>query len=175
MTPLELIPTTTVTPLPMVLPATEEDADQIARLLERLAPETLPVPAPVIRRNIARFRVIREGGRVVAAAALKPLGRTRVELRSVAVDPDCGGRGLGTLLVTTLQREARWDGCRLQCVTLNPGFFERLGFDRIPLEEVPPKPARAEHPTPRPRIAMQWDPAAAAVEDELETISSWVA
>jgi N-acetylglutamate synthase-like GNAT family acetyltransferase len=132
------------------------DAPAIVDLLERLAPDTLPVPEPEVRRRIHRFRVIREGDRVVAVAALAPLDRHRLELRSVAVDPDSGGRGLGTLLVARLQREAQRRGRRLQCVTLNPGFFERMGFVRIPLDRIPPKPARNQHPTSRPRVAMEW-------------------
>lgn len=146
----------TIRAVPRVSPAATADAPAIAALLERLAPDTLPVPEGDIRRRIHRFRVIREKGRVVAVAALAPLDAHRLELRSVAVDPDSGGRGLGTLLVASMQREARRRGCRLQCVTLNPGFFERMGFVRIPLDRVPPKPARDRHPTSRPRVAMEW-------------------
>lgn len=142
--------------VPRVVSARREDAAAIAVLLERLAPETLPVPAAEIAASIDRYRVIRLGDRLAAVAALMPLGAGRLELRSLAVDPDCGGRGLGTAMVATLQLEALLAGCRLRCVTLNPEFFERLGFECIPMEWVPPKPAREEHPVERPRFALEW-------------------
>jgi amino-acid N-acetyltransferase len=132
------------------------DADAIAGLLEAQAPATLPVPAHQILRRIRRYRVIRQDGRLVACAALMPLGSDRYEMRSVAVDPDTGGQGLGTRLVSALQREASFRGRRLVCVTLQPGFFERLGFEAVPLDEIPPKAARADHPVDQPRVAMEW-------------------
>ena len=142
--------------VPMVATARRGDAYAIAELLDAQAPATLPVPADEIRRRIRSYRVIRQDGRVVACAARMPLGSDRFEMRSVAVDPDAGGQGLGTKLVAALQREASFRGRRLVCVTLQPGFFERLGFEAVPLDEIPPKAARADHPVDRPRVAMEW-------------------
>jgi len=146
------------TPLPLVARAELGDAAAIAWLLRRLAPETIPVPENEIRCDIDRYRVVRQGDEIVATAALMPLDRNHLELRSVAVDPECGGRGLGTQLVSALQWEVLLQGRHLRCVTVNPGFFERMGFSRIPMRRVPPKPGRDDCTAGRARVAMEWRP-----------------
>lgn len=143
---------------PRVERALRRDAPTIAALLRDSAPETIPVPVESVAREIGRFRVIREGGQAVATAALQPVGDTRFELRAVSVSKSCGGRGLGTRIVRAMQAEARRLGRRLVCMTMSPGFFEKLGFERVPLEAVPPKAARRDIPANRERVAMSWQP-----------------
>ena len=145
--------------LPRVQPATGEDAEHIASLTHQRAPETIPVSADQVGESIDRYRVVREAGRVVAAAALHPVGANRLELRSVAVADGCGGRGLGTHVVGALQDEALRRRRRLVCVTMSPGFFARLGFERAPMSLVPPKPERRRWPVEAERVAMSWHPA----------------
>lgn len=147
-----------LTLLQLVERVNSSDAAAIAELLRKLAPATLPVSERTIRSRIDRYRAIRQGGEIVACAALMPLDHNHLELRSLAVDPACGGSGLGTQLVSALQWEALRQGRHLRCVTVHPAFFERMGFTRIPLQRVPAKSARDDCPAERPRIAMEWRP-----------------
>ncbi len=151
--------TTTTHRLPAVAPAGERDVDEIVAVVRQRAPETIPVTAVDVRRRLDRFRVIREDGRVIATAMLQPVaGSPRLELRSVAVADGHGGRGLGSRLVRALQEEAHRHGRRVVCVTTSPGFFERLGFERAPLDLVPVKPERRRWPVEGRRVAMSWRP-----------------
>ncbi len=143
---------------PQVRPASVTDVAEIAQLLERRAPVTIPVPAEQVADDLERYRVIRGRNSVLATAALQPVGGDRLELRSVAVADDCAGRGLGTHMVTALQREAARQSKRLVCVTISPEFFERMGFEKAPLGVVPPKPEREECPIEGTRVAMAWSP-----------------
>lgn len=144
---------------PAVTTAAESDVDQIVDVVRQRAPETIPVTPAEVRRGMDRFRVIREDGRVIATAMLQPVaGGRRLELRSVAVADGQGGRGLGSRIVRALQQEADRRGRRLVCVTTSPGFFERLGFEREPLDLVPAKPERRRWPVEGRRVAMSWRP-----------------
>jgi amino-acid N-acetyltransferase len=145
--------------IPTVQPAEADDADAIAELLERRAPETIPVPADQIRDEIDNYLVIRAAGRIQATAALLPVeDDDRLELRSVAVNPDFSGHGLGTRIVGAIQREARLRGKGLLCVTTSPAFFARFGFEPVSSEIVPPKPERDELPTAKDPVTMAWKP-----------------
>jgi len=144
---------------PDVTPACESDVDEIVDVVRQRAPETIPVTPVEVRRRLDRFRVIREDGRVIATAMLQPVADSRrLELRSVAVADGHGGRGLGSRIVRALQQEADRRGRRVVCVTTSPGFFERLGFERAPLDLVPVKPERRRWPVEGRRVAMSWRP-----------------
>ncbi len=72
-----------------------------------------------------------EGGRAVAQAALRILGRGEGELLNVYTEPDCRGRGLGSSLVAAAVGEARSLG--LSRLSLQPTedsrrIYERAGF-----------------------------------------------
>ncbi len=146
--------------LRLAVPARPADVEQMAGILRDSAPQTLPLSAPAIRAQLGRYLVIRMGDVVVAMASLQPLGPGRYELRSVAVASGWKGRGLGSAIVSQVKREVAAREGRMACVTTNPGFFARHGFREIPLSEMPPKPARKEHPVDGTRCAMEWDPTA---------------
>ncbi len=140
-------------------PARAEEAGQIASLLRDCAPQCLPVERNAIERRIGEYRVLRAFGRVIGAAALHPLGDDgeRCELRSVAVDPEWKGRGLGARLVGWAKECAGREGFELLCVTCRPRFFEHAGFSRTERGRVPEKAARARWPVDEERVAMAWD------------------
>ncbi|MFO8071650.1 MAG: GNAT family N-acetyltransferase [Polyangia bacterium] len=140
-------------------PARVEEAGQIAVLLRDCAPQCLPVERNVIERRIGEYRVLRAFGRVIGAAALHPLddGGERCELRSVAVDPEWKGRGLGSRLVDWATECATREGFELLCVTCRPRFFAHAGFSRTERARVPEKAARAHWPVDEERVAMAWD------------------
>lgn len=153
--------------IPTVQPAETDDAGAIAELLERRAPETIPVPADQVREAIDNYLVIRAAGRVQATAALFPVDEDdRLELRSVAVNPDFSGHGLGTRIVAAIQRAAGLRGKGLLCVTTSPEFFARFGFSPASSETVPPKPEREELPTAEDPVTMSWQPSEQHMEGE---------
>jgi amino-acid N-acetyltransferase len=152
--------------------ASEDDAREIAALLRRRAPSTIPVPVDRIRDQIDRYFVVREDGRVAGTASLHPINGSKVELRSVAVADGFGGRGFGSRLVRAAQHEAVRLGRDLVCATMSPEFFERLGFERTSLGVVPEKPERLRWPADRTRVALSWTPWAsigAPANDQIRT------
>ena len=73
-------------------------------------------------------------GRLVAAAAGHTWGGACV-LRQVWVDEPLRGRGIGRELLARAEAEARRRGCRQLLLTTHsfqaPGFYQKLGFQRI--------------------------------------------
>jgi len=85
-----------------------------------------------------------EGGagsdRVVGCAALELVWRDLAEIKSLAVDEDYRGRGVGTQLVQAAIAEGRRLGLdRIFALTREQHFFERLGFSIVPKETLPHK------------------------------------
>lgn len=75
----------------------------------------------------------------VSLAVLTP---DLAEIRSLAVRPDAGGRGVGRALVDACIDKARRIGLRrLFALTLVPAFFERCGLTLVSLSRLPEKSA----------------------------------
>jgi N-acetylglutamate synthase-like GNAT family acetyltransferase len=82
-----------------------------------------------IRRNIGHFLVQTSSRRVVGCLSLEKYGAELAEIRSVAVNPETRGCGIGASLVAFALEEARQSGiARVFAVTHAPQFFERQGF-----------------------------------------------
>jgi amino-acid N-acetyltransferase len=89
----------------------------------------LPRDAEEIRANIGHFMVQEDGHRVVSCLSLESYGADLAEIRSIAVDPENRGQGLGARLIASALNEARRRGiARVFAVTHTPQFFERQGF-----------------------------------------------
>jgi amino-acid N-acetyltransferase len=83
-------------------------------------------------------------GRVVACAALREYAPSLAELVSVAVARDAHGRGLGRLVVAQVERLAVARGhASLFAHTVNPAFFEAIGYERAERSLFPEKRGRA--------------------------------
>ena len=82
-----------------------------------------------VEAHIANFLVAESDGRVVATAGLE-LVDDRALLRSVAVDPDVRGTGLGVEIVRQAMRLASASGAKsvYLLTTTAAGFFPRFGF-----------------------------------------------
>ena len=117
--------------------ATAADAPAIAALL---AAEGLPRVAA--REVDAHFKVIAEGGTVIAAAGMESHG-TDALLRSVVVAPAHRRRGLARRLTEHMAREARDSGHgSLFLLTMDAeACFGRLGFTVID-RDLAPEPIR---------------------------------
>jgi len=114
-------------------PATAEDLIAIRALLERSG-----LPTSDLESARPEFALMREGDRVVAAGALQRFGSSAL-LRSVVVDSDRRGSGLGRAIVGELERLARTAQInRLVLLTQTAvEFFAREGYRVIERSRAP--------------------------------------
>ncbi|HWO73561.1 MAG TPA: GNAT family N-acetyltransferase, partial [Dehalococcoidia bacterium] len=87
---------------------------------------------------IENFLVAEAGGRVVAAGGFELYGSTAV-LRSIVVEEGLRGRGIGRQISEALMEAARRQGASdFYLFTIDsPGFWQRLGFEDVPIEDWP--------------------------------------
>jgi amino-acid N-acetyltransferase len=107
------------------------DAPAIVRLIAHYSEQGLLLArtGEEIRRNIGHFLVQTNSGRVVGCLSLEKYGSDLAEIRSVAVNPETRGCGIGANLIAFALEEARENGiARVFAVTHAPQFFERQGF-----------------------------------------------
>lgn len=114
--------------------ATEADARSIHDLLERSG-----LPTSDLATARPEFVIGNDGERVIGVGALERFGSAAL-LRSVAVEPQLRGSGVGRLIVGELERRARAAGIHeLILLTLTAReFFERLGYGVTDRGHVPP-------------------------------------
>lgn len=102
--------------------------------------DMLPKSMDTLYSRVRNFNVAEADGEVVGCAALHITWADMAEVVSVAVHPDFQGRSLGRLLVEPLFDEARALGIpTLFTLTLQVGFFSRLGFREVPKLRLPHK------------------------------------
>ena len=102
--------------------------------------EMLARPLSEIYENIRDFFVIREGGHVIACAALHVNWADLAEIKSVAVAEEKQRQGVGSRLIEACLREARELGITtVFCLTYKPAFFETFGFSQVNKMELPHK------------------------------------
>ena len=90
--------------------------------------------------NLQTFVVAEEDGKVVGCCALQVVWSDLAEIKSLAVDAERFGQGIGTAMVAELVRKAREMGVqKVFALTLETGFFEKVGFKRIEPELLPMK------------------------------------
>lgn len=112
------------------------DPDDLARIEALLAANDLPDED--VRSGSATFYLASVDGGVVGAGGLEVHG-THGLLRSVVVETDARGRGLGTALVDELEAIAAESGVDslYLLTTTAEGFFRRRGYEVLDREEAP--------------------------------------
>ncbi len=89
----------------------------------------------VLYEDVTEFFVAVNGDEVVGCGALHVMWEDLAEVRTVAVDPERHGQGIGSALLARLREAARDLGVtRVFCLTFEPAFFARHGFEVV--EEV---------------------------------------
>lgn len=79
-------------------------------------------------------------GRVVGCVALTIIWADLAEVRSLAVDSSCIGRGIGKQLVSwTIEEGRRLRIRRLMALTYEQSFFQKLGFEVVSKDTLPLK------------------------------------
>ena len=113
--------------------ARPEEWPQIEELLRARA-----LPLEGAKEHLSEFLVAVDSGRVLGTAALEVYGPYGL-LRSIAVQEQIAGRGLGTQLVRAALARAESLGLReLYLLTTTAAeYFERHGFERISVHDLP--------------------------------------
>ncbi len=130
------------------------DAVAIHRLIAHYAAEGLLLPRNEtdIREHIARFLILEDKDQLVGCVALEPYGADLAEIRSLAVNPEIHGRGLGLRLVQQALAQARRKKfARVFAVTRTPAFFIRQGFTLSNRHALPEKIERDCRTCPKAR------------------------
>ncbi|MFN3550272.1 MAG: N-acetyltransferase [Endomicrobiia bacterium] len=123
------------------------DVQKIYKLVNKFAKKNLMLPRVIndIYERLSEFFVIRKNKEVIGCAAihLTWTGKNEevlAEIRSLAVEENFQGKGLGRKLVFTIEREAKKLGVRkIFALTFVSEFFKKLGYQVIPRETLPHK------------------------------------
>jgi amino-acid N-acetyltransferase len=129
-------------PLTRLRKATSADAAALHQLITshivegRLLPRTLAD----LTQNADRFVVATLRRRIVGCAELAPLSHAVAEVRSLVVDREHRGRGLGRGIIEELRSRARRKGFDQLCAFgHDPAIFAQMGFVMAPHSEIPEK------------------------------------
>jgi amino-acid N-acetyltransferase len=126
-----------------VRPARPAEAHAIADLNNRFADVALMLPrtAEMVAMAIDDYVIaVTSRGQVVGCGALKEYSPSLGEVAAVAVATEAHGRGLGRQIVAAVETLARKRGIvDVFALTLQPAFFEALGYGRTDLAQYPEK------------------------------------
>jgi len=93
-----------------------------------------------IYENLQAFIIAELNGNVVGCCALQIVWSDLAEVKSLAVDEANTEKGIGKMLVEAAIEQARQFGLpRVFALTLNPEFFEKMGFKVIEKDALPMK------------------------------------
>ena len=93
-----------------------------------------------IYEKLQIFKVAEEPDGIVGCCALQVVWSDLAEIKSLAVDSESVGRGVGRGLVEAALADARQIGVnRVFTLTLEPDFFEKMGFTRADRASFPMK------------------------------------
>ena len=124
--------------------ARESDIAPMKALIDRYAAEDrmLERSDAFLRANLADFLVAEDDGTFLGCGALAVLTGDLAEVRSLAVAPEAGRRGVGKAIVIACVDRARERRLRrVFALTLVPEFFVKCGFTLTSLGRLPEKSA----------------------------------
>ena len=126
-----------------IQPAVENDIGGIAALVNGFAAENLMLPRTEesILQSLPDWLVAAaDGSQLLGCGSLAPLTEQLVEIRSLAVAAPGQGKGIGRRIVQELVQMAAARGYAQICaLTLEEGFFEKLGFEVVDRWSISPK------------------------------------
>lgn len=118
----------------LVRPARTTDVREIRSLIDVYSPDgrLLSKATVTLFEDIQEFLVAEVDGEVVGCGALHVMWEDLAEVRTLAVDPEHAGQGIGSQILRALLDRARAVGVqRVFCLTFAVPFFERHGFVEI--------------------------------------------
>ncbi len=93
-----------------------------------------------IYQSLRDFQVCEQDDQIVGCCCLHVYWSDLAEIKSLAVSSAWQGRGIGRALIEAAGEQARLLKLpKLFTLTLEPEFFEKLGFRRIPRDSLPYK------------------------------------
>ena len=126
-----------------IQPAVEEDIAAIAALVNGFAAENVMLPRTEesILQSLPDWLVASaDGSQLLGCGSLVALTEQLVEIRSLAVATQGQGKGIGRRIVEELVQMATARGYAQICaLTLEEGFFEKLGFEVVDRWSISPK------------------------------------
>ena len=144
-TRVQEVPAPAFATAPVVRRARISDMSQVAPLVNGFAARGLMLPKTEeqLYRTFREFALaFDEHDRVIGCAGLRVYGPQLAELCALAVDERAHGRGVGRMLVEAIVEQAAELGIRtVFAMTLEDGFFNRLGFRTVQKELFPQKVA----------------------------------
>lgn len=122
--------------------ASLDDVRNIFQLIQNNIDQLVPRSISDIVQNIDRFLVAElsngDLGGVISYAFYPEIGeptKSCVEIKSVCVRKDLRKFGLGRELVSAqIERLKKYRPAQIVVLTFAPGFFEKLGFNKVPKE-----------------------------------------
>ena len=118
-----------------VRPARTSDVPHIQRLVEPLAERRILLGKDrvVLYEAVQEFRIaVDETGTVVGCGALHVMWEDLGEVRTLAVESDWLGKGVGHAILERIEADARELGLsRLFCLTFETEFFGRHNFEAV--------------------------------------------
>ncbi|WP_111718762.1 amino-acid N-acetyltransferase [Homoserinimonas sp. OAct 916] len=89
--------------------------------------------AVVFYESVQEFRIAEDpAGNPIGCGALHVMWQDLAEVRTLAVQPEWLGRGVGRAILNKLEADARTLGIeRLFCLTFEVDFFTRNGFEAV--------------------------------------------
>ena len=102
--------------------------------------EMLPKSLSVLYENIRNFYVAIEDEKLIGCCAGAVTWEDLAEIKSLAVDENYQGKGIGRLLVEKSIEDLKNLGVeKVFTLTYSVGFFEKLGFEMIDKKKLPQK------------------------------------
>ena len=128
---------------PQIRRALVNESDAISRLNNFFADQHVMLrrTPEMIATSIDDYVVaVDDHGRILACGALKEYSPSLGEVAAVAVAPEAQGLGLGRSIVNAVETLARQRGIpEVFALTLEPEFFEALGYSRVDRARYPEK------------------------------------
>ena len=118
------------------------DVPALYKLISRYVAEQILLPRPLtnLYEDVWEFTVAEEDGELLGCGALKLYSQELAEIRSLCVDSPLKSKGVGRMLTEALMDEAERHGLKtVFALTVVPGFFEKLGFQKALREKFPVK------------------------------------
>lgn len=123
--------------------ATMKDVKQIHALLNNFAKKSLLLGRSIssLYDKLRDFAVcVDENGKVLGVCAFQITWENLAEIRSLAVDEEHHGKGVGSKLINWCMEEAeKFDIDKVFALTYQAKFFEKHGFYHISKNELPHK------------------------------------
>jgi len=126
----------------LIRAATTADVPTIHTLLRDYADDGRLLSRSIdeISERLRGFVVAENNGEVRGCGSLEIFSQELGEVRSLAVDPDHHGHGLGQKMVEQIENMAQEVGLtRMIALTYVPGFFRKLGYQIVAMESLPEK------------------------------------